>query len=735
MKNFLKKFIAGFILLLLTTEISFAQVNNPNYFKKVGNAINFTSESWTFGSAINPIDDIYVDNLTAGSLSFPSLGDTVFDGKVTIDDTDVEALLVRKNADAGDVFTVDTNTSTVTATGDLKGTGRVAFGNTSSFGVATVDKIWDFSHTVTDFSSNASWDAMRGRFIINPSIDLTGASATYISGFDLSASVQSGNVRNIEAVTGVYNGAFHSGTGTVASLLGSTAVAQVLGSGNATVSIGQFVISEHSGTGSLGSNYGGYFQSGHSGSGGSISTLDHTIHVATPSHTRTIASHVGLFLEDQAFGTTNWSIYSANGNVEFSAITGDTADLQMSGADITHGLTTLAPTNTFLYFQPVSGTAGGAQISGFSDTDAVGIVMKGIMGSSNPTDATAAVKVIGAKSNGTTGVSDLGAAETVYEISNNATSLVTVLGNGTVTAPFFSGNGAALTALNGSNVSTGTVAIARGGTGQGTAAAGFDALAPTTTRGDIIVRGASSNGRVALGAKGRSLTSNGTDTVFSAPRKFNFNAFGGWSAIAANIGAWGSLGNAVTTGTLTAGNSVDGAFVDYATAATTDADAGVASASSIRLLDNKFFGWVAFQMQTTATVRTFCGFTSTSAIATTLGADDVAGQRMAGLQFSTNRGDTNFQFMTDDNTTQTLTSTGIAVDTNMHFLMIDGTAGNSIVYTLYNSAGVVQATSTQSTNLPVATSAFSLTCGNRTLANSAADIRVFKAYVESELIQ
>jgi hypothetical protein len=43
------------------------------------------------------------------------------------------------------------------------------------------------------------------------------------------------------------------------------------------------------------------------------------------------------------------------------------------------------------------------------------------------------------------------------------------------------------------------VAIADGGTGQSTATAAFDALSPVTTRGDIIVRGASNNVRYRSG--------------------------------------------------------------------------------------------------------------------------------------------------------------------------------------------------------------------------------------------
>jgi hypothetical protein len=61
---------------------------------------------------------------------------------------------------------------------------------------------------------------------------------------------------------------------------------------------------------------------------------------------------------------------------------------------------------------------------------------------------------------------------------------------------------------------SGTATIAQGGTGQGTAPAAFDTLAPTTTRGDIIARGASSNARLALGTSGYALLSNGTDAAW-----------------------------------------------------------------------------------------------------------------------------------------------------------------------------------------------------------------------------
>lgn len=72
---------------------------------------------------------------------------------------------------------------------------------------------------------------------------------------------------------------------------------------------------------------------------------------------------------------------------------------------------------------------------------------------------------------------------------------------GTITAAL-SGN--ATTATTATNVS-GTVAIANGGTGQTSQTAAFDALAPTTTAGDLITHNGTDNIRLPVGSSGQVL--------------------------------------------------------------------------------------------------------------------------------------------------------------------------------------------------------------------------------------
>lgn len=75
----------------------------------------------------------------------------------------------------------------------------------------------------------------------------------------------------------------------------------------------------------------------------------------------------------------------------------------------------------------------------------------------------------------------------------------------------------------GTTTISGAVPIANGGHGQITANLGFNALSPVTTRGDLIVRNATVNARLAIGASGRVLTSNGTDPSWNLLGLVNFD--------------------------------------------------------------------------------------------------------------------------------------------------------------------------------------------------------------------
>ena len=97
---------------------------------------------------------------------------------------------------------------------------------------------------------------------------------------------------------------------------------------------------------------------------------------------------------------------------------------------------------------------------------------------------------------------------------------------------------------------TGTVAIANGGTGQTSQTAAFDALAPTTTKGDLIVSNGTDNVRLGVGTDAYVLTA---DSTAAAGVKWAAAAAGG-----SNITTKGMWENALTISsnyTIASGNS------------------------------------------------------------------------------------------------------------------------------------------------------------------------------------
>lgn len=90
-------------------------------------------------------------------------------------------------------------------------------------------------------------------------------------------------------------------------------------------------------------------------------------------------------------------------------------------------------------------------------------------------------------------------------VAANAAAARTAIGVGTISTQDSSN----VSITGGSITGISDLAIADGGTGQSTAAAAFDALAPTTTRGDLIFRNASTNTRLAASTAGYHLQTNG----------------------------------------------------------------------------------------------------------------------------------------------------------------------------------------------------------------------------------
>ncbi len=127
--------------------------------------------------------------------------------------------------------------------------------------------------------------------------------------------------------------------------------------------------------------------------------------------------------------------------LEISSAAAADPSFALSDGDILHGLTDLAETDAIFSILPLSSIAGGAQLTAISETNAQALSVRGVIGYTDPTDSTAAIKLIGAKSNGTTGMADLlasetltaNASETVFQIANNDdTAAFTLMGNGNI---------------------------------------------------------------------------------------------------------------------------------------------------------------------------------------------------------------------------------------------------------------------------------------------------------------
>lgn len=204
-----------------------------------------------------------------------------------------------------------------------------------------------------------------------------------------------------------------------------------------------------------------------------------------------------------AIASTGISVSSATGDVTFTNTAPDQTVVLTAGTGIsTSGtypnftITNTAPDQTVVL------TAGtGISTSGTYPNFTI--------------DNTAPDQVVSLTGAGTTSISGTYPNFTITSNDQYAGTVTSVSGTGTVNGISLSGTvtssgnltlGGTLTGVDLTSQVTGTLPIANGGTGQTSQTAAFDALSPTTTKGDLIVSDGTDNIRLPVGTDNYVLT-------------------------------------------------------------------------------------------------------------------------------------------------------------------------------------------------------------------------------------
>jgi hypothetical protein len=194
-----------------------------------------------------------------------------------------------------------------------------------------------------------------------------------------------------------------------------------------------------------------------------------------------------------------------------------------------------------------SGSLSG-DVSGTQTTTSVDKIKGTSVNATAPTDAQFLVYQNGITAykpvslSGDVTMTDTGVASLVATTNSTITTLSVLSLPGSQVTGNISGNAA--------NV-TGVVAIVNGGTGQTTQAAAFDALSPTTTKGDLIAYDTGTNIRVPVGTNGQVLTA---DSSQASGLSYTTPTTGTVTSVALSLPSiFNVTGSPVTTsGTLTA---------------------------------------------------------------------------------------------------------------------------------------------------------------------------------------
>jgi len=176
------------------------------------------------------------------------------------------------------------------------------------------------------------------------------------------------------------------------------------------------------------------------------------------------------------------------------------------------------------------------------------------------------------------------------------------------------------------------------------------------------------------------------------------------------------------------------------TGAVLNQEAGVFVTGSTVRLDARPLAAFHFDLDAATTTRLFVGLTSEAVTATptTMLASTTPAERYVGVQLCTDVPQTNFTFVTDDNTgTPTRSGTGYAPTASDGFwLTVDATVSGEVTLRLYDEDRNLLDDHTFTSNLPTATADLNFFLGVRTLAavNRTLSVWEFSAVTRADLL-
>ncbi len=186
-------------------------------------------------------------------------------------------------------------------------------------------------------------------------------------------------------------------------------------------------------------------------------------------------------------------------------------------------------------------------------------------------------------------------------------------------------------------------------------------------------------------------------------------------------------------------DEVFGYMTNYATNATSGADAGVSNNStqffrgSVPGANGYFFNTrIGLPDASYPSTRMFVGMTSQTTVQSL--ASDNPNSHRSGFSFSTNRGDTNWQFTTRDGTTETLADTGLPMVAGKVYdiFVYVPPQGTTIYWRIDNITDTVSAEGAATDTLPAGDQAMRGSVGLTTLSATTRNIRMQRMYIEAD---